>query len=85
MAWREFLLTSVLLAGLGATAEPGVRGCTFLDFADAACGGASTDGDSVSVNVEETYVGDPGPSDSYDSSDGGGSGGAVCTLCPAVV
>ncbi|MBB2956313.1 hypothetical protein [Pseudoclavibacter helvolus] len=29
----------------------------------------------MSINVEETYVGDPGPSDSYDSSDGGGSGG----------
>lgn len=72
MVWRELLLIGALLVGGGmAEAAPNPRGCTFLDFADAACGSASNDGNGVSVNVEETYVGDPGPSDSYD---GGGSG-----------
>ena len=77
MVWPEFLLTVALVTGGIAAASPPSIALTCADFEiqTGACGGASTDGDSVSVNVEETYVGDPGPSDSYDSSDGGGSGG----------
>lgn len=74
--WRLLqLVFAVILAGpagLGSGVER--ADCTTSAYFDGSCGGASTDGDSVTVNVEETYVGDPGPSDSYDDGGSGGDG-----------
>lgn len=73
MVWHKFLLV-VLIAvptpwGEPLALEPRTA-CVGTGYADGSCS-VSTDGDSVTVNVEETYVGDPGPSG---SGDGGGSG-----------
>ncbi|PPG33626.1 hypothetical protein C5E10_07305 [Pseudoclavibacter sp. RFBG4] len=53
-----------------AGAELHPRSCTYLNFADGVCG-ASNDGDSVNIQVEETYSDE---STSPDLSDGGGGG-----------
>lgn len=72
MVWRELLLVSLAAVSVVWPSAPTVlrSTCDSSDFVLGGCG-ASADGDSVTVNVEETYVGDPGPSG---SDDGGGSG-----------
>ncbi len=73
MVWSKYLLAIAILAStISFAGSPSIAPmCSDFQIQTGACGGVSNDGNGVSVNVEETYVGDPGPSDSYD---GGGSG-----------